>query len=202
MFPEHFEVGLVPDLDRPGHNVVRAVAVHQVAQRGLHQRAPGFVVRRGRDVAGPVEHGLRAAGELFGHEAELQERPQAQPPVGVHDAVQIGEVVFGMFGAGFVLVFLVDGHIVMEQAMAADVLEADLLLDQRELVLIFFLQSQAHAAGADAEIHAVVERDLRVGGNVKMQLFHDGVLPFLFVLRKKRPRAAPARALHPCIVPE
>ena len=51
----------------------------------------------------------------------------------------------------------VDGHVIAEQAVAADVLEACLSLCHGQLILIFLLQRQTHAAGAHAEGRIVVE---------------------------------------------
>ena len=49
-----------------------------------------------------------------------------------------------------VLVRLVDAHAVAEQAVAADVPEADLALDQRQRVLVVAAQRELEPAGADA----------------------------------------------------
>ena len=83
----------------------------------------------------------------------------------------------------FVRVLLIDGHIVGKQAMAADMGKSDLLLHQGQLLLIFLLQRQPHAACADAVIYFVVKRDLRILFNPEtFSTVHFFVSPYICFL--------------------
>ena len=60
--------------------------------------------------------------------------------------------------------------------MAPDVGKADVLLHQLQLVVILLVQSQAHAAGADAVIGLVVELLPAVPGEGVGSLCHSEIL--------------------------
>lgn len=176
VLPEVAQVGFVPHLDRPGPHLVRAVAVDEVGERRAHQVGP-LAQGAGRgDVAPPPEDRLLAGGQSGGHEPEFQERPDARVQVGVEHLVDVGEAVVDAADA-LVLVGAVDSHAVAEQAVAADVPEADVAPQQPEGVLVVAAQGEFGPAGADAGPPGVGEAARRFG--------RDADHPFSFVKRSR-----------------
>ena len=177
ILPEAGEVRLVPDLAGPCAHLVGAVALGEMRERRLDHRRPFLLVGGRGGVALPVEDGLLAGGHLLGHETQLEEGLDAQLKIAVHHAVEIGEAV-GLVGhAVRVGVRAVDAHIVAEETVAADVLEMRQILRHGELVEVFLVQGEAHAARADAE-GGVVDKGSAaalIDGDVK--LLHDLIPP-------------------------
>ena len=139
------EVGLVPDFEVPVVDFVGAVAGLEVGNEGFDEGVPlGHVFGRG-DVALPPEDGLRAAGEGGGHEGEFDEGTDVAGEESVVEGVDVLEVVDGVA----VVVFGVDAHVVVEDAVEADVVEADLALDGGELGLPVGAEAFVGAACAD-----------------------------------------------------
>ena len=130
-----------------------------------------MVGRRSR-VALPIENGLGAAGHLLRHEAQLDEGLEAQSPIIIHNPVKIGEVVPLMLCALSVRPGLVDGHVIAEEAVAADVLEMAQRLGHGKLVVVFLLHRQTHAACTDAVSSVVVEARPAVRHDGDIQRFH------------------------------
>ena len=138
------EVRLVPDFEVPVVDFVGAVAGLEVRDEGLDEGVPlGHVFGRG-DVALPPEDGLGAAGEGGGHEGELDEGADVAGEERVVEGVDVLEVVDGVA----VGVFGVDAHVVVEDAVEADVVEADFVLDGGELGLPVGAEAFVGAAGA------------------------------------------------------
>ena len=118
------------------------------------QVRPLFVGLRRRDVALPPEDSSAPAGQVRGHETQFDKRLQAHAEQEVVEFVDVLPVVDRVTLA----VFLVDAHVVVQQAVHADVLEPDLLLDECELCLPVRAQSLVGPARADALLE-----DLAVG---------------------------------------
>ena len=92
--PEDVEVRLVPDLEAPAADLLETVSVDEVRGELVDQRLPSVPVLRRADDGAVVEDGLRRiGGEIARHEAELDDRPQAEPQDMVVDPVDAGEVV-------------------------------------------------------------------------------------------------------------
>ena len=139
------EVGLIPDFEVPVVDFVGSVAGLEVGDEGLDEGVPlGGVFGRG-GVALPPEDGLRAGGEGGGHEGEFDEGADVLGEERVVEGVDVLEVVDG----GAVGVFGVDSHVVVEDAVEADVVEADFALDGGELGLPVGTKALVGAAGAD-----------------------------------------------------
>jgi hypothetical protein len=88
-----------------------------------------------RDVAAPPEHGLVTRGQFGRHETEFDERSDAEIQVGVDYLVHVREGVPDPASA-VEFVRTVDPDPVAEQAMATDVPEPDVALDQGQRVLV------------------------------------------------------------------
>ena len=77
--PEDVEVRLVPDLEAPAADLLETVSVDQVRRELVNQGLPSVPVLRRADDGAVVEHGLRRiGGEIARHEAQLDDRPQAE----------------------------------------------------------------------------------------------------------------------------
>ena len=170
IFPETRQVRLVPHFTRPSGHFVFPVALRQMCKRRLNHRRPLCVVLRRRNVALPIEDGLRAARHFFRHEAQFKERLQALCAVIIHHAVKVGEIVALAPISFRILIRLVNRHIVAEQPVTADVRERAFRLRHRQLLLILLLQCQPHATCADAERGVVVELRLTI------RRYPDGIL--------------------------
>ena len=137
-------VRFVPDFEVPLINFVCAIAGLEVGDEGFDEGVPlGHVFGRG-DVALPPEDGFGAAGEGGGHEGELDEGADVVGEEGVVEGVDVLEVVDGVA----VGVFGVDAHVVMEDAVEAEVVEADFVLYGGELGLPVGAEAFVGAAGA------------------------------------------------------
>ena len=170
IFPETRQVRLVPHLARPSGHFVFPVALRQMCKRRLNHRRPLCVVLRRRNVALPIEDGLRAARHLFRHESQFKERLQTLRAVIIHHAIKVGEIVALAPISFRILIRLVNRHIVAEQPVTADVRERAFRLCHRQLLLILLLERQPHASRADAERGVVVELRLTI------RRYADGIL--------------------------
>ena len=91
--PEHLEVGLVPDLEPPGANLVIPVALDEVGGEVADELLPPVPVLRRRDDRPVMEHGpIGVAGQVAGHEADLDDRAESEFEDTVVDPVDPGEV--------------------------------------------------------------------------------------------------------------
>ena len=154
--PEDVEVRLVPDLETPGLDLIRAVAVGPVLDERPDEGVPFFVFLRRGHVGLPPEDGvfveigafvLEAVGcELFGHETEFDERLHADGKQEIVHVVDVHEVVDGV--ALFVLG--VHAHFVVEQAMRPEVAESEFLVAVFQLFAPGLAEAFADPAGADA----------------------------------------------------
>ena len=159
ILPEARKVGLVPNLNRPGINLL-AVALHKVRKRNRDKLGPVLIILRGRRVALPVENRIVAACHLLRHETKLQKRHDVPLEISVHHAVQIREVIFDcLFLREPVLPLLVDCHVIREQAVAADMLKSDDVLYKGQLLQIFLRQCKSRTSGTDTEVDIVPEID-------------------------------------------
>lgn len=101
--------------------------------------------------------------------------------IGVDDLVDVGEGVVAVPDA-LVVVRAVHAHAVAEQAVAADVPEADVALEQGEGVLVVAAQGEFDAAGADAVPPGVGEAAGRLGGDADHPF---SLHPFSFLKRSR-----------------
>ena len=155
IFPETRQIRLVPDLYVPVEDLLTVTPTEMFKQSDDHI-CPHLVILRGSCVALPVENGLSAAGKLFGHETQFQIRTYAQFKELVEYAVDVGVVVLDL-GHTVLLIFLINSHIVREQTVSSDVLEAYLLLYHFKLRKIFLSQRKTQPACAYAVIHIVIK---------------------------------------------
>ena len=170
ILPKARQIRLVPHLARPSGHFCLPVALRQMCKRRLNHRRPLRVVLRRRNVALPIEDGLRAACHLLRHEAQFKERLQTLRAVIIHHAVKVGKIVTLVPISFRVLIRLVNRHVVAEQPVTADVRERAFRLRHCQLLLILPLERQPHASCADAERGVVVEPRLTV------RCYADGIL--------------------------
>ena len=178
ILPEAGKIRLVPYLYRPLHHFLFPVAFHQMAQSRLYQCAPGIVVFRRRHIPLPVEYRLFPGSHLVRHEAQLQKRAYIQAQIAVHHQIQIGKIIFRMLYSVFIRVLLINSHIIRKQAVAADVGKSDLLLYQRQLLLILLLQGKPHASCSYAVGHIIMERYFCIFFNSILFFLHHTILLF------------------------
>ena len=118
---ERVQVRLVPDLEVPAPHFLDPVALDPVAHRAADQFGPLGVVLGRRAVALPPEDRALFARQIAGAEAELDERADADLQQPVEERVHVLEVVDRL-----PRLLAVDEHVVVEQAVEADVAEAAL----------------------------------------------------------------------------
>ena len=157
MLPETGEIRLVPDLAGPGLNPVPAVTACQMLQGFTHQTAPFLRVFRRNSMRLPVEQRLGRRRKLLRHETQLQEGFQSVFQPGVHNPVQIGEAVPLLLFREGRAPFLINPHLIAEQAMAADMAEMAFLLYSGKLLLILLVKRQIQPAGPDTEVCQISE---------------------------------------------
>ena len=141
------DVRLVPHLEVPAGHFVDAVARDQVLRKGGNHRVPLGIAFRRRDVGVIPEflQRLRIGGELRRHEAQLDEGLDAAFEQAVVDLVDVGEVVAdAAVGAA-----LHQAHVVVEDAVKADVAEAGGGMHRHEILAVVVAQRQHGAAGAE-----------------------------------------------------
>ena len=143
-----------------------------MSKRRAHQGRPLILVLWRRGVALPIEDRLLAAGQLARHETQLQEGLESRGQIVVHHPVKVGEIVADALTSLRISIGLVDRHIVAEQPVAADVPEPAQRLHGSQLILIFPLQRQAHAARAYAEGGIVVKLGPGIGVDHDFIFFH------------------------------
>ena len=95
-----------------------------------------------------------SAGERLGHERQLHERPDANVEEEVVEQVHVLPVV----ARAPLLVLEVDAHVVVEEAVEPQVLEAKLSLDETELRLPVGPQALVGSTSTDALPKSVRER--------------------------------------------
>ncbi len=161
-------VGFVPDFEIPLRNFVEAVAFNEMAGEILDELLPLVPVFGRRDVLFVPERmksvGIRS--ELFGHEAELDERADVILEQAVVDLVDVGVVVHGMA----VFVFVIEAGFVVENRVKANVLEAGDAPGFAEIVAVAFAEGKDGATGAEHFFPEVGEGMGRSGG-----VYFDGL---------------------------
>ncbi len=121
--PEMVQVGLIPDLEKPGAHFGEAVAFHPVLRQLANQSCPGLVVLRGRHVAGISEDGLASGGQGSGHQAQLDKGLHADAQQKVPNLIDVKKRIERLFP--------VDDerpHVIREQAVKAHVAKAQLVV--------------------------------------------------------------------------
>jgi len=123
--PEHLEVRLVPDLERPVlDDLLEAVPVHEVLHEVANEILPTLPVFRRRHDRGVVEDLLARVGrQVERHEGDLDHRVEPQTPDVVVDAVDAGEVVHRL-----AVDFPVDSEVVAEDAVRPHTGDPELLV--------------------------------------------------------------------------
>ena len=140
------EVGFVPDFEIPLRNFINTVALHEVLGELRDQVVPLRIILRRRDVGVvPERLQVRSRSQLVGHEAELNKRLHAQSEQAIVNLIDVGEVVDGPA----LLVLIVHTHIVIENAVEADVLEAGDLAHRPHVAAIRVAQAEYGTPGAE-----------------------------------------------------
>ena len=180
--PEDVEIRLVPDFETPGLDFIRPVAVGPVPDERFDESVPFFIFRgRGHIGLPPEDRVFVVIGALivegigrkfFGHESEFDEGLHADGEQEIVHVVDVHEVVDGVA----VLVFGVDAHFVVEQAVRPEIAEPEFLVTVFQLFAPGFAKTLADAARADAVApdHGKLPLDLRKVG------FDDAGFFFLF----------------------
>ena len=167
------DVRLVPDFEIPFRNFLDAVAVDEMFGECFDHRAPLVPILRRRDILLVPEgvEGIGIGGQLFGHEAELDERADFVGEDAVVDLIDVGKIVDGV-AAG---VFVVEADFVLEDSVETDVVEIGDAFDFAEIVAIVVAQREDGASGAEHFFPEVGE-GVRGGVGVDFDGFGDGVL--------------------------
>ena len=123
------DVGLVPDFEVPLRHFVDAVAVDQVLGELRRSRSSHLAQSLGGETFCLYQKACRrrVGGQLFRHEAQLDEGPDAVCEQAVVDLIDVGEVVNRIA----LRVFVVDADLVVKDGVEADVLEVGGLLSRR-----------------------------------------------------------------------
>ena len=161
--PEHVEVRLVPDLEAPAADLVAPVALDEMRGEVADELTPTIPVLRRRHDGAVVEHGLvRVQGEIAGHEADLDDRPQPERQDPVVDAVDASEVVDRL-----TVDLAVDTEVVVEDGVGAHGAHAELVVGHPQR--LGELVADVAAAGADAvvELGEALRPDHRPPGAVE-----------------------------------
>ena len=141
------DVRLVPHLEVPAGDFIDAVALDQVLRQRADHRVPFGIVLRRRDVRAVPEclQRGRVGGQFRRHEAEFDERLEAVLEQAVVDLVDVGEIV----GNLPLRVALHQAHVVVEDAVEADVADAGGLVHGIQVLAVVVAQRQRRAAGAE-----------------------------------------------------
>ena len=144
---KEIEVGLVPTLEVPLADFLRAVAAEPVAHEGLDELRPLVVILRRGDMGLPPEGAqLGFAGDGLGEKAELDEGADAGLEHGVEEIVEVLPVEDELA----VPVAAADEHVVVKQAVEAQIAEAAMLAANPEMIAPAGAQTFVGAPGADA----------------------------------------------------
>src|SRR6185437_689444 len=92
LFPEAIEIGLVPYLEIPAAHLLPAVALFEMADESVYERAP-HLRHRMRGVALPPENAVVGRLERLGSETELDERLDVLGQELVVELVDAGPVI-------------------------------------------------------------------------------------------------------------
>ena len=170
--PEDVEIRLVPNLETPRLDFIRAVAVGPVLDERFDEGVPLLVFFRGSHVGLPPEHGILVFAvafifetvgcELFGHESEFDEGLHADGEQEIVHVVDVHEVVDGLA----VLVFGIHAHFVMEQTVRPEIAESEFLVAVFQLFAPGFAETFADSSGTDAVApdHGTLSFELREVG--------------------------------------
>src|SRR5581483_3121113 len=99
------DIGFIPDFPIPRLSLLLSVAFRQMTRELVDQFTPAVIILGRISPAGP--QGARWAGvairsrpstECFGHETDFDQRPDADAPVSVKNAIQNGPLVYGLSG--------------------------------------------------------------------------------------------------------
>jgi hypothetical protein len=128
--PEDLEVRLVPDLEAPARDFLRAVALDEVRGERTDERRPFVPVARDGDARAVLEHRRRRVlGEPTRHERQLDDRPQSQPEHAVVDLVDDCEVVIAVAAE--------DREVVVQDRVGAHAIGAQLRACESQRLLEF-----------------------------------------------------------------
>src|SRR5690606_8007109 len=141
------------DLEEPAPHLGRAVPLDPVPREALDELAPrGEVFRRG-DVAPVVEDRLVPRRQRRRHHAELDERAHPDLEEKIRDLVGVEERVDGLAG-----VLDARAEVIVEEAVEADVPDAELVAAAAELGLPVRAERERGVAAPDGVIPDVRER--------------------------------------------
>src|SRR5580698_9049023 len=150
------DVGLIPDLEVPLRNFIDTVPIDQVLREVCYQGIPGFHALRRRNIL-LIPEGMQRIGiegELFGHEADLDDGTHAVFEQAIVDLVDIGEVIDRVA----VLVFVVDAVLVVKNGMETHVMKIGSLLYRAQVVAVALAQRKIGTTGAEHLLPEVRKR--------------------------------------------
>ena len=154
------EVRLVPDFEVPLLDLGLAVTLLAVADQGRDEVTPFLEVLGRAGLPLPPEDGLFGiALHGGGHEAKLHERADLHAEQEVEELIDVLPVVDRLA----VRAFLVNAHVVVEEAVEADVTKTDVALDLGELLLPVGAQAFVGAPGTDAVLPDAAGRTFHGG---------------------------------------
>ena len=150
------QVGFVPHLEVPVAHLVQAVALHDMLGEGAHECFPLGDARWVVAHAVAVPHLAQAVlfGDEFGEEAEFHKGAHTNGEHTVKDLVDVLPVIDGIALA----VLEIDAHIIVEESVHAQVLEAALVMYGLQLLHPRGAQTLVHATGASADAPVMLQR--------------------------------------------
>ena len=151
------QIRLIPDLEEPGADLFKSIAVDQEADKTLNIAGPFLIIRGHVNTRLVVERtGTVVFAESAGHEAQLNERFHAGFKDVIVGQAAGAEVFFGEFlragdreqfgevGAG--------AHVIAEDAVKTDTLDAKLIMNEFQLTGIIGAKRELGMTAADAEL--------------------------------------------------
>src|SRR5262249_48724862 len=154
--PEDAEVRFIPNFKVPLSHFFFTVTCGPVLHQGLNHLPPLIVVLRRRDVALPPEDSLVSTGQGGRHETKLHKRSHANLENCVIKRIHVVKVI----DSSTLFVFAINCHLVLQQAVESDVLEAALAMHNREIPLPIRSQSFSGSTSAHHAAKEVVVRSL------------------------------------------
>ena len=185
ILPETLKIRLVPDFNRPLHNLFASIPLNQMKQSCPNKVAPPFVAARRSNISLPVKNSLLSACKLLRHKAKLNKRTDFELLVRVHNHIKISPVIFNtqrrrfrdLFARHipfFSIIFVINKHILAKKPVSADMLKADFFLDNLKLFVILLLKGKSHSSSTDAVKCVIIERYIFFSCDF---VFHNFIIP-------------------------
>ena len=160
---EEAQVRLVPDFEEPLAHLVQTVALDQVLAEQADELLPLVLIIRHAGTALVMEQDRVRGCQIIRHETDLDERLHPDLQQEVKDDVDVVEGDDGLAKSEARLE--VDAHVIVEQAMEADVLKTDLIMRFADVGLHVLAQQGRGVAGTHAELPVM---RIRTGGCFKI----------------------------------